>query len=836
MSKRILIIGGVAGGATAAARIRRLDENAEIIMIERGTDVSFANCGLPYHIGGEISARQALIVQSKEALAKRFRLDIRTRTEARHIDRSQKTVLLRDLETEREYVERYDTLLLSPGAAPLVPPIPGAGDVEFFTLRSLTDMDRINVRIAAGAKSALVVGAGYIGVELAENLRKRGLDVTMVDLAAQVMPIFDPEIAARLAESLQAGGVKLILRTQVARLSRDGVRVAAELSTGATLTADMLVFAIGVKPETGLAAEAGLSLSPQGALIVDEHLRTSDPAIYAVGDAIQIRDFVSGAPAHVPLAGPANRQARIAADTICGRESRYRGAQGTSMVRVFSLNAGMTGASEKRLLQQGRSYRKVYIHRPHHVTYFPGAQSLTLKLLFDPQSERVLGAQAVGGNGVDKRIDVLATAIRAGMSLRDLQELELAYAPPFGAAKDPINIAADAAAHLLDGDDDFVESEEILRNPEGWTVVDVREPEEFAAGHLPDALHIPLGTLRERAHEIRTEKPIAVYCAVGQRAYYASRILRQKGVPVRNLNGGYTTFRLFSKIEKDGAAAAPSPSAGAALLSVQPQPARPAPTALNCCGTAIGDSGRAEAVQQLDLRGLQCPGPLAALTQTARSVPAGTSISAVASDPGFAADVRAWCEKGGHTLRGVEQRGADYVASITLGGTTAQAPGGAPVVLTDKTFVVFSGDLDRVLAAFVIANAAADMGDQVTLFFTFWGLNALRRKPQKPVQKSLLDAMFGAMMPRGAARLKLSKMNMGGMGTALMRKVMRDKNVDDLPTMIANARKKGVRIVVCTMSMNVMGLHAEELLEGVEFGGAAAYLASASKSGVNLFI
>jgi len=821
MGTRIIIVGGVAGGATAAARLRRLDEEAEIIVLERGSDVSFANCGLPYHIGGEIAAREALLVQTKAGLTKRFRLDIRTRSEALRIDRELQTVWIRDLESDREYSERYDFLLLSPGATPLVPPLKGVGDVDFYTLRTMGDMDRINARITAGARSALIVGAGYIGIELAENLRRRGLEVKLLDRLTQVMPLFDPEIARRIEESLGAAGVQLLLGAEVEQLLPDQGRVRAQLRDGSLHSADLLIFAAGVKPDTRLAAESGLVLSEQGAIVVDERMRSSDPLIYAVGDAVQLADLVSGGAAHVPLAGPANRQARIAADNICGRDSRYSGAQGTSILRVFDITAGMTGASEKRLKQRALPYRKVYVHRGHHVGYFPGAQQLTLKLLFEPGGGRVLGAQVVGAEGVDKRLDVLATAIRARMTVRDLQLLELAYAPQFGAAKDPINIAGDAAAHLLDGDDEFVEPEELLRNPQGWTVIDVREPAEHQAGHIPGSVLLPLGEIRTRWHEIPREKPVAVYCAVGQRGYYASRILRQKGLPARNLNGGFTSYRTFASAEQPQ----------------EPRRAPQPPSTPRPAGSAIADDGASERVQQLDLRGLQCPGPLACLADAAKRLPPGTRISAVADDQGFAADLKAWCSAGGHELTGIEQRGRELRASIVLqqpGSGSAPAPSSA--VSGSKTLVVFSGELDRVLAAFVIANAAADLGDKVTMFFTFWGLNALRRAPSRRIRKPLLDAMFGWMMPRGASRLKLSKLHMAGIGTALMRKVMRDKRVADLPAMITQAQSKGVRIVVCTMSMNVMGLQQEELIEGVEFGGAAAYLAQASQSGVNLFI
>jgi NADPH-dependent 2,4-dienoyl-CoA reductase/sulfur reductase-like enzyme/rhodanese-related sulfurtransferase len=545
MSRKLVIVGGVAGGATAATRARRLDEDATIIIFERGRDVSFANCGLPYHIGGEIQGRAALLVQTKAGLTQRFSLDVRTRTEVTQIDRAARTVQARELDTGRIYSESYDVLLLSPGAAPLVPPIPGVEHPAVYTLRNLDDMDRIKQAVDAGAQSALVVGGGFIGLEMAENLRRRGLAVAIVEILPQVMPPLDPEVAARLHVELARSGVQLHLADGVTAFTDAGGKVSARLVSGTTLSADLAVLAIGIRPESKLARDAGLTLSGRGAIVVDEHLRTSDPQIYAVGDAVQVQDPVLGGPTLIPLAGPANRQARIAVDHIFGRPVRYRGTLGTSIVRVFGVSAALTGASEKTLRARGVAYQKVYVHRPHHVTYYPGAQAMMVKLLFAPQSGKLLGAQIVGGEGVDKRIDVLATALHAGLTVFDLEELELAYAPQFGAAKDPVNIAGNVAANALRGDEEFVYAEELddATRP-NWTILDVREPNEFAAGHIPGAVLMPLGQLRDLWEDIPRDKPIAVYCAVGQRAYYASRILRQKGLRSRNIAGGFTTYSL----------------------------------------------------------------------------------------------------------------------------------------------------------------------------------------------------------------------------------------------------------------------------------------------------
>ena len=544
MPKKIVIVGGVAGGATAAARLRRLDEDCVIVLLERGPDISFANCGLPYHIGGEITRRQKLILQTPSRLGRRYALDIRTRHEVVAIDRSAKTVRVADLESGREYDEGYDYLVLSPGAEPIRPPLPGVDHPRVRTLRNLGDMDGVKAIVDGGATSAVVVGGGFIGLELAEALRHRGLDVTLVELLPQVMPPLDAEMAAPLHVELKRAGVKLLLGDAVTEFAgADGGRVAVTLRSGVTLSVDVAALAVGVRPESGLAREAGLELNERGAIVVDEYMRTADPSIYAVGDAVEVRDAVFGGPAMIPLAGPANRQGRIAADNICGRSLRYRGTQGTSILRVFNLTAGLTGLSEKTLKQRGVAYHKVYVQPKHHVGYFPGARSLLIKLLFAQETGRVLGGQVVGAEGIDKRVDVLAMAVQAGMTVGQLEEAELAYAPPFGAAKDPINVAGFVGANVLRGDVECVYAEELgAAARSDWTVVDVRQPSELESSSIPGALSIPLPELRERWGEIPRDKPIALCCTTGQRSYYAYRTLRQKGVACKNLMGGLTVF------------------------------------------------------------------------------------------------------------------------------------------------------------------------------------------------------------------------------------------------------------------------------------------------------
>jgi NADPH-dependent 2,4-dienoyl-CoA reductase/sulfur reductase-like enzyme/rhodanese-related sulfurtransferase len=543
---KLLIIGGVAGGASAAARARRLSEDAHIVLFDRGPDVSFANCGLPYYLGGEIAERDKLLVVTPDRLRTRFNLDVRVRTSVEAIDRAGKKVRVHDLASGREYEETYDKLILAPGAAPLRPPLPGIDLPGIFTLRNLQDVDRIKARMDQGVKQAVVIGAGFIGLELVENFVRQGIATTVVELQDQVLPPFDKEMTTPIAQELASKGVSLLLGQSAEAFEQAPDGLVVKLKSGQRLPAQLVVLGVGVRPENKLAVEAGLAVGPRGGIRVNEHLQTSDPDIYAVGDAIEVKDFVTGDPTQVPLAGPANRQGRIAADNIFGRAARYRGTQGTAIVRVFDRTAAMTGASEKVLKRSNRPYRKVSVHPTNHAGYFPGAEAMTLKLLFDPESGRVLGAQAVGGSGVDKRIDVLAVAIQAGMTVFDLEEMELAYSPQYGSAKDPINMAGFVAGGLLRGDHPQVDVEAVLAAPAGERpfLVDVRTPKEFESGHIPGAVNIPVDDLRSRLGELPRDREIAAYCQVGQRGYLATRILLQEGFKAVNIGGGYKTYQL----------------------------------------------------------------------------------------------------------------------------------------------------------------------------------------------------------------------------------------------------------------------------------------------------
>ncbi len=549
---RLVIVGGVAGGASAAARARRLSEAADIVLLERGPDVSFANCGLPYHIGEVIPQRDKLLVTTAGRLRERFRLDVRTRSEVEAIDRHHKTVRVRDLDTGRVYEEGYDKLILAPGAAPTRPPIPGADLPSVFTLRNLIDADRIKSLVDGGLRRAVVVGAGFIGLELAENLVRRGVATTVLDRNRQVLSAFDAEMTTPILAALRERGVEVLLGQTAEAIAPGPEGVTVTLTSGDNRTAQLVVFGVGVRPENALAVQAGLEVGPRGGVRVNEYLQTTDPDIFAVGDAVETAEFGTGERTQVPLAGPANRQGRIAADNAFGRASKYRGTQATAILGFFGHTAATTGQSEKSLKRAGRPYRKVYVHAAHHAGYYPGAEGLSLKVTFDPATGKLLGAQAVGGAGVDKRIDVLAVAIQAGMTVFDLEEMELCYAPQFGSAKDPVNMAGFVAGGLLRGDHPQRDWEAVAGLADKPLLLDVRTPPEFAAGHIDDAVNIPLDELRGRLAELPKGRPVVAYCQVGQRGYLATRILMQHRFDVSNLGGGYKTYQLHTTARPAG--------------------------------------------------------------------------------------------------------------------------------------------------------------------------------------------------------------------------------------------------------------------------------------------
>lgn len=813
---KTIIVGGVAAGMSAAARLRRLDEKAEIVVLERSPYVSFANCGLPYHIGGVIKDRDQLLLQTPATLKASLDLDVRTGHEAVAIDRRRKTLSIREVAGGRAYEESYDKLVLCPGAQPLRPPLPGLDHPAVMVLRNVPDMDAIKKRVDEGARRAVVIGGGYIGLEMAESLRERGLTVDLVEMQPQLLPPLDPEMTWPLEEHARQHGVTLHLGTAAAAFRDAAGAVTVELQNGTALSADLVILSAGVKPDTALARAAGLEVGPRGGIQVDEYLRTSDPDIYAAGDAVETPHRALSGSWLIPLAGPANRMGRTVADNLAGRPTPWKGALGTSIVKVFDMTAGGTGANEKTLLRDKVPYHKVYLHPGQHAGYYPGATPLHLKVLFAPDSGKLLGAQVVGFDGVDKRIDVLATAMCAGLTIDDLQNLELAYAPPYGSAKDPVNMAGFIGSNMRKGDIAVWYAEDYPARTADGVVLDVRGAGDFALGHVPGAVNIPLPEIRSRVKELPAGRPIYLYCKVGFRSYLALRALRQRGHEVKTLAGGFDTFKAWHRGK---------------LNDVEQKKAEEPYVEEKTAPAPAGPTGH---VVSLDCRGLQCPGPVMKLTAAMAGLAPGDEIAITVSDPGFKADGAAWCRAHGHTLLEMRAEGASVAARIRKGSAPAAT---GPVPLAKKqSMVVFSGDLDKALAAFVIANGARAMGLEVTMFFTFWGLNILRKEQAPAVAKGMLDRMFGLIMPRGVAALKLSKMNMLGLGTAMMKHVMHSKQVESLPALMEQARQSGVRMVACTMSMDVMGLKREELLDGLELGGVGTFIGESSESRATLFI
>ncbi len=836
---KLVIIGGVAGGASAAARARRLDEHAEIVIFERGEYISFANCGLPYHVGQVIQKRENLLVMTPERFKARTRIEVRILQEVTAVQAASHTLSVRNLRTGESYEEHYDKLILAPGASPMRPPIPGADDPDVMVLWTMGDMDRVKERIDAGARRAVIVGAGFLGLELAENFQARGVDTTVVEMLPQVMPPLDPEMTAPLADVLRRHGVHLFLNSGVTRIQRDrlpngdhAAELTVELKDGSRIAAGVVVLATGVRPNSELARAAGLNVGARGGIVVNEFLQTSDPDIYAVGDAIQVRDAVTHEPAQVPLAGPANRQGRIAADNVFGARRTYSGTFGTSVLKLFQLTSASVGASEKTLRRTATPYEKIYLNPFSHATYFPGARQMHLKLLFAPDG-RILGAQIVGEDGVDKRIDVLATALKAGMTVYDLEELELAYAPPYSSAKDPINFAGFVAANVLRGASHVAFPDAL---PADALLLDVREPAEVETGALPGALGIPLGTLRERLSDLPRDRDIIVYCQVGLRGYLAERILVQNGFSrVRNLSGGYVTWRLF---QPQPAPSCVPPAAPAPAPAPTPPPALPAAATGAAQGAAGPGSavGRAtEGMVELDVCGQQCPGPIVALRQALEKLGPGSLVRVHASESSLLRDIPAWCASTGNPLLSIKDDHGRIEAVVGKGqggGAVASVAAGPK----RSTLIMFSDDLDRALAGFIMATGFASLGQEVTMFFSFWGLNILRKDSPPAMRKDLLSRMFGWMMPRGPRKLTLSKMHFAGAGTAMMKYVMTSKQVSSLPELVAQARYMGVKLVACEMAMNVMGIRQEELLDGVETAGVATFAGMAEKSTTTLFI
>lgn len=806
---KVLIIGGVAGGASTAARLRRLNEKAEIIIFERGKHISFANCGIPYYCGDVIKDREKLLLLTPEKIKNLLNIEARTESEVIKINRDRKSITIENKINGQTYEESYDKLVLSPGAYPIKPAIEGIDDEGIFTVRNLDDADNIKNYINnTNSKSAIVIGGGFIGIEMAENLHHLGLDTSIVEASNQVLNQLDHEMAVQVQNHLRSKGVKLYL-TDGVKSFNESEKLEITLNSGKKLQTDLVILAIGVRPENSLAKDAGLELGKTGGILVNEHLQTSDENIYALGDAIEVKDFVSGTEALIPLAGPANRQGRIVAENLNDIKTSYKATQGTSLVKVFDLTIATTGNNEKQLKKNNIPYQKVYTQGMSHAEYYPDPFPMNIKLLFAPETGKILGTQIIGLDGVDKRIDVIATSLRFNKTVKDLVELELAYAPPYGSAKDPVNIAGMVAENILTGKVKPIYWNEIDTLNDNTYILDVRTPEEQITGKFDGAHNIPLEEIRNRLNEIPRDKKIIVYCTKGLKAYFASRILTLNGFEnVYNLIGGYSLYKQVIQDKQN------------TLSSNYRKENKAVET-----NKAI----------KIDACGLQCPGPILKLSKELENISEGEIIEIKTTDPGFKADVESWCNSTGNTLVEIRDENKTITASI-IKGLKASNHKKTPQQSNNKTMVIFSNDLDKALASFIIANGAAASGSQVTMFFTFWGLNVLRKPKSPKVKKGLLDHMFGFMMPKGADKLILSKMNMLGMGTQMMKYVMRKKNVATLQELIHQAKDQGVKLIACQMSLDVMGLNIEELIDGVEVAGVASYINIAENSNVNLFI
>lgn len=790
---RTVIIGGGACGASTAARIRRLDESAEIIVLEKTGEISIANCGLPYYTSGVINDREKMLVSSPEKFREWFNINVKLNTEVININPDEKFV-----ETADGEKINYNKLVLAQGAKPFVPPIDGIPEEKVFTVRTLFDADNIKSYIKEkGVRKAIVIGGGFIGVEMAENLNEMGLETTLIEQQNQILAPVDYEIAAFLHNEMRDRGVELVLSDGVKKFNDNKVI----LNSSREIEFDIIIMAIGVRPEITLAKNAGLETAR--GIIVNENLQTSNPDIYAGGDGVEIKDFVTGENTLIPLAGPANRQGRIIADNICGIESAYKNSQGTSVLKVFNLTAASVGNNEKQLKSKNIPYWKTFVFSKDHAGYYPGAVEVLYKLLFSPDG-KILGAQGVGLDGVEKRIDVISSIMRNGGKIQELLDSELCYAPPYSSAKDAVNILGMNADNILRG----LLKPAYFEDLENSYLIDVRQREIFEISTIEGAVNIPIAQLRNRINEVPRDKKVILFCNTGYTSYNASRILIQNGFNnVYSLCGGISLYKELVKDKK----------------GILTMPQRVATHA------AVSNSAD---VIKVDASGLQCPGPIMKVASKIAELNEGSIIEVTSTDRGFKADIGAWCKTTGNSLLDLKTEKKVITAVIRKDGKPAVIEKSSG---NGQTIVVFSNDLDKALAALIIANGAKAAGKDVTLFFTFWGLNILR-KPQSRVKKGIIDKMFGLMMPKGTEKLTLSKMNMLGAGSLMMKWVMKQKNVSTLNELLTQAREAGIKFIACNMSMDVMGIKPEELIDGVEIGGVAKYIEESSYSNSNLFI
>ena len=809
--KKVLIVGGVAGGASTAARLRRLDENLEIIMFERGEYVSFANCGLPYHIGGVIQNRESLLIQTPESLKARFNLDIRVNSEVVGVNGKDKKVKVKTKNGE-EYEENFDFLVLAPGAKSILPVVKGIENKKIFTLRNINDMDKIKAEIKNhNVKKVTVVGGGYVGIETAENLKHLGIDTTLIEAVPHILASFDSEISNILEYELINNGINLLTSEKVIEFQEDKDEVIIKLESGKSVAADMVILSIGVNPDTKFLQNSGINLGERGHILVNEKLETNIDGIYALGDSIIVKNYITNQDVAIPLAGPANRQGRIVAGNIVGRNEKYKGSLGTAIIKIFELTGASTGLNERSLKQLNIPYEKVYLHPNNHATYYPGATAISIKALYNKENRQILGAQAVGISGVDKFIDVMAISIKFKATIDDLTELELAYAPPFLSAKSPANMLGFIGQNIEDNLLEQVFMKDLENYNEKETIIlDVREKLELISGKLNDSINIPLSELRKRYTELPKDKEIWTYCAVGLRGYIASRFLTQKGYKVKNLAGGI-------KIEEKE------------LIKTQEE---------TFSNKENSDYNVDKEDEYLDLSGLSCPGPLVKIKEKIDKLQGSEKLKVKVSDSGFYNDIQAWSKVTKNSLLSLDKKDGLTYATLQKGqASKVVVKEQENVIIEDNsnmTMVVFSGDLDKAIAAFIIANGALTMGKKVTLFFTFWGLSILKKK--NLAKKSFIEKIFAMMLPKNSQDLPVSKMNFFGIGAKMIRSIMKKKNIMSLEELMKKAKDLGVNITACTMSMDVMGISKEELIDGINYGGVGQYLGEAEKSNNNLFI
>ena len=790
---KVIIIGGGAAGASCAARLRRLDESAQILILEKTNEISIANCGLPYYVSGVISERDNILVSNPEKFKTWFNIDVRLNSEVVKIDRKNKTVQLNNGESLS-----YDKLVLAQGASPIIPPFENMDNSKVFGVRTLNDADKIKDYIKNNnPQKAVVVGGGFIGIEMAENLCEMGIKTTLVELGDQILAPVDKEVALFAQNEMMEKGVELILSDGVSRFAKDKII----LNSGKEIEFDIVIMAIGVKPEITLAQDAGLEVGR--GIIVNDFMQTLDDDIYAAGDSVEVKDFVTDTNTLIPLAGPANRQGRIIADNICNIASSYKKSQGTSVIKIFDLTVASVGNNEKQLKQKNIQYWKTYTFGRSHAGYYPYASLILFKLLFNNEG-KILGAQAVGEDGVEKRIDVISSIMRMNGSVQDMLDSELSYAPPYSSAKDPVNILGMNADNILRG---FIKPA-YFEDLEDAYLIDVRPEISFKLNTIPGAVNIPISEIRQRVDEIPTDKKVVLFCNTGYTSYCASRILIQKGFNnVYSFMGGLEFYKemtklpVFQKFEK----------------------------------VAVGGNFNMEQsnITKINASGLQCPGPIMKVSNILSDAKDGDMFEVLSTDKGFKSDIEAWCQTTGNSLVDMRVEGKNIYATIQKGSAL-------PVLASSdersgQTIVVFSNDLDKVLASFIIANGAKATGKDVTMFFTFWGLNVLR-KSNVNVKKGLIDRMFGLMMPKGPDKLTLSKMNMGGLGSLMMKWVMKNKNISTLSELIQQAKDSGIKFIACNMSMDVMGIKEDELIDGIEIGGVAKYIAESNNANSNLFI